>query len=159
MSFSFICSIDNNDVPDGIAYEQLFDYSHFNIKIETGDMSVIFDSDVMTTDEMDIRHFVNNFLNNTDASLTFNSGNGSCVAYSDNKLSFTVYTYKEGTFTTLSYSIRVNANNREELNNVFRELLDFKITFNSIELDDEEIDYYEDNSDQSQELDEQPENE
>jgi hypothetical protein len=156
MTFSFTCAINNNDIPAGIAYEQLFEYSHFNINIETGDMSVIFDSDVMTTDEMDIRNFVNNFLNNTNASLTFNSGNGSCVMYSDNKLSFIVYTYKEGTFTTLSYSIRVNDNNREELNNVFRQLLDFKITFNSIELDEED-DYYD--SDQSQELDEQPENE
>ena len=159
MTFSFTCAINNNDLPAGIGYEQLFEYSHFNIKIETADMSVIFDSDVMTTDEMDIRNFVNNFLNNTHASLTFNSGNGSYVEYSDNKLSFIVYTYKEGTFTTLSYSIRVNANNREDLNNVFRQLLHFKITFNSIELEDEEIDYYEDNSDQSQELDEQPENE
>ena len=114
-------------------------------------MSVIFDSDVMTTDEMDIRHFVNNFLNNTDTALTFNSGNGSCISYSDNnKLSFFVYTYQEGTYTSLSYSIRVNANNREELNNIFRQLLDFKITFDSIELDDEEDEV---------DSDEQPQNE
>jgi len=159
MTFSFTCAINNNHIPAGIAYEQLFEYSHFNIKIETGDMSVIFDSDVMTTDEMDIRNFVNNFLNNINASLTFNSGNGSYVEYSDNKLSFIVYTYNEGTFTTLSYSIRVNSNNREELNNVFRQLLDFKITFDNIALEDED-DYYEEiDSDQSQQLDEQPENE
>ena len=150
MPIIFSCSIENNEVPVNICFEKLFDYCGFKIEFNLSDVSIFFESDVMTTDGEDIEMFVNNFLNNRSCSVSFNSGNGSSIEYSDGTLSFGVYTYVEGTATSLCNEIKVNNNNRSDLNNVFRQLLDFKITFDSIELlDKDEYEYEEEQPEQN----------
>lgn len=140
MSISFSCAIENNSPPENLEYEQLFNYSNFKILFDFSDMSIIFDSDIMYTNYEDIEIFINNFFNGTHASVSFNSCNGSLIRYLDGILYFEVYTYKEGAITTLTYKIKINSNNRESINNVFRQLLDFKRAFDDINIIEEDDD-------------------
>lgn len=139
MRIEFLCDIDNNDIPQNVTYEQIHDYCSFSIDIEIENIELTFNSDVMTIEKESIQNFIDKFENNQNCSMTFNLGNGSCINFAtNNKLTFIVYTYKEGTYTTISLHINVNNNNHNQLNNIFRQLLEFKTTFDNINIIDED---------------------
>jgi hypothetical protein len=145
MEIIFLCDIDNNDQIQNITYEEICDYSNFSIKITIQNIQLSFDSDVITITKDSIENFINKFENNENCYITFNVGNGSSITFLRNtELIFEVYTYKEGTFTSLSYQIPVNNNNRDQISNVFRQLLQFKIAFDNIEIIDDEDEYNQD---------------
>lgn len=143
MNISFICDIDNNDnIPQNLTYGDLYEYSKFSINIQIEDIELSFSSDVMRIDNESIQNFVYNFENNEPCYMTFNCSNGSSIEFkTTNELLFYVYTYKEGSFTTISHEIKVNNNNHNKIKNVFKKLLEFKINFDNIHMIDEDEEY------------------
>lgn len=153
MDISFICDIDNiNNIPQNLVYDDdLYEYCNFSINIQIEDIELSFSSDVMIIDNESIQNFVYKFENNQPSSMTFNSWNGSFIEFKiSNELIFHVYTYKEGSLTTISHKIKVNNNNHNKIRNVFRQLLDFKINFDNIRIIDEDEDYSEDDQGEDQ---------
>ena len=147
-NFNFVCSLTDNifdNITEPIEYESLYDFSNFSIKIENNGLNMSFCSDIGTTDISAIENFVTKFKNSECANISFNSENGSLINYKNNKITFNVYTYKEGTVTDLDINFTLDEMNHEKLSNIFDQLLIFKNRYNSIRIiGEDDDDSYED---------------
>ena len=134
--------------------EDLYKYSSFRINIETDDeIYFYFFSDVYTTSLSEIETFVNKFLQNEVARVSFNSNSGSLISYLPHKnlLLFNVFTWKEGTTTGLDFSVKLNSTERHNLfSELFMKLLNFRRAFENIEVREEpsDIENYSDEEEQ-----------
>lgn len=129
LNIEFICGLDNVDTEDlVIDNDNITDYSCFEIIFKNNFCQTRYfgDSSLVSSDE--IMSFINNltyYENDTSCQLFFISED--CPVFmKDKTLTFSVSNYKYG-FKNVSFSIRLNSENLQDILNVFNRLLEFKI--------------------------------
>jgi len=150
MNIVLITSITDDIVPQNVTtYDDLCNYSFFSITIQFGNsIELTFESDILSVEEADIQGFLFDLLNNRNSFLCFGQESLQ-IEYCDDTLFFSID--NNAGISVVTNSVKVTDNNIDQVCDLFRGLLNFKIMFNRIEIpaDDDDDDDDDENAQQA----------
>lgn len=122
----FNITSDLNDYNQERVVTDIHEVGHIDIECKIENIFTLYMNTELTRINSDeVQNFITNIQQNIDDQISFNDGDHSFIGVKENILYFSVFTWKEGAFTTLNFSFQMNENIKTSLLDMLNRLLQY----------------------------------